>query len=265
MPDMAFAAAILTGSAILLPTLHKNMPKNIDKEQVLCRTGTRIISPEETSALALKITRAGLKISPEYFAGIRATIAGGYILAMLFFLFFNSSALLLLLLTPVIYFLPSLWLKSKTAARQREIKVAMADFTIMLSTSLEAGSNVIQAMEEAAHSIGGVLGEEIRKFIMEIMSGTNFSAATQQLILRNNVDELSNMTKTIDQIYVQGAPGADTMRSYSEQMRITRKFETMEAAGKLAVQLIFPVLIFIMVPILLAIGYPAVYGLMNAF
>lgn len=265
MPDLATTAAILTGTAIMIPAIHKYMPQNVDPQEVLCRTGTRLVSEEERSALALKLVRAGMMISPEYFAGLRAVLTALYMLICLGMMMIRPGLILFILLAPLVFFLPSLWLKRAIQRRQNQIKRDMGDFTIMMATALTAGINPVPALQEAASAIGGVLQAEINRFIIEIMSGKNFSVAAMELVRRNDVDELANFTRTMEQIYIQGAPGAETMKIYSEQMRITRKFETMDRAGKLSVQLILPVLLFILLPILMAIGYPSVYSLIHAF
>lgn len=265
MADLALTAAVITGTVVMIPTVHRYVPRRLDHKEVLCRTGTRLVSEAERSALALKLVRAGLKLSPEYFAGIRAAITGAYLFLCLILLLFKPGLAVLIALVPIIFILPSFWLKRAVEKRQNRIRSEMADFTIMMATALTAGINPIPALQEASSAVGGVLQEEVNSFIMEIMSGKNFSIAVMELVMRNDVDELANFCRTIEQIYIQGAPGAETMKIYSEQMRISRKFETMDRAGQLSVQLIFPVLLFILLPILMAIGYPSVYALLHAF
>ncbi len=260
--ELTAAAAILTGSAILLPSV-KRVPK-INTTEVLCRTGVRVATPEEQSLLQLRITQAGINIKPEWFMGLKVFTAGGWLILTLPLLILSKSWLILTLFAPLFYFLPDWWLKNKRAARQSAIKLSLADFTIMLSTTLSAGAGLLTALRESARGAGGPLKDEIDLTIRDHLSGKPLMDALMDMSVRTDVDELNSLVRTLNQVYSHGSPLAETMQSYSEQMRLVRKFETMDAAGSLSVKMVIPVLFFILVPCIAVIAYPAVYALMQA-
>lgn len=265
MLDTITAAALLTGGAILLPALTKAVP-DFDGKEVLTRTGTRLIRPEEKSKLALQIVRSGLKVSPEAFAGIRALITGAGIILGILLSFISGRYVWLLLLSPLLYFLPAVYLKSRIKARQSAIRIALSRFTVLLSITLQSGTELLMSIKETSNAIGGPLKEELDLAIKDNMASRPLAEALQEMSRRVDVDELNSLVRTLSQVQTQGgASMAEIMLAYSEQMRIVKKYENMELAGQLSVKLILPILLFILVPCILVIGFPAVYALLQAF
>lgn len=263
--DLNGIAALLVAAMVLVMFLGRYRPQ-INVEEVLCRTGTRIMPPEEQDATRMKIIQAGISITPEFLYGIKALLATGCILtSVLFILSLSLNWIALALLAPILYFVPDWWLSRKRARRQTEIKLALSDFSKMLAIALTAGAHLILALSEAAKAVGGSLKEEINITIKDHNAGKPISEALLDMAKRTDVDELNALVRTLSQAHAQGAQLAETMTAYSEQMRMVRKFETMEQAGKLSVKMVLPVLVFVLMPVLMVIGYPAVYSLKQAF
>lgn len=263
-------AGVLVGVAVALPIIGKNKPQ-VDMTQVLCRTGIRLLTPEEQNSMQMKLVQAGVDTTPEYLYGMKAILASGTILiSFLFMMMFSTNWLSLALIAPILYFIPDLWLNKKRAARQGMIKMSLSDFAKWLAVALTAGTNLLTALSEAAKAIaskpGGIpLRDEVELTIKDHNAGKPLVESLYDMAIRTDVEELNSLVSTINQAYLQGAPLAETVSAYSSQMRMVRKFEAMEQAGKLSIKLIPIVLVFILVPILIVIGYPAVYSLMQAF
>lgn len=254
--------------AILLLILSQRKFKKLNKtdiEEILCRTGTRVLTPEENSSLTLKISQAGLSTDARWIQGLRTFLAGGVILITVFLLITSFKALVLLMFVPLMYYLPVWKLNKKIKSRQREIKRILPEFTILLSATLTAGANLQSGIRTAANAISGPLKDEINNALKAYGSGQPFSEALMDMARRTDVDELSSLTQTLIQIHDKGAPVAETMKAYSKQMRISKKFDTMEQAGKLAVSMLFPIIIFMLMPFLAVILYPAGHAIINAF
>lgn len=265
MMDISVAASILTGGAILLSALSQRKFEKIDVKEVLCRTGTRVLNPEENNVLRLKISQAGLNIDPRLLQGLRANLAGGIALITILLMTVSFNSFALILLAPLFYYLPLLWLNKKIKARQAQIKLSLSEFTILLSTTLTAGANLQAGMRTAANAINGPLKDEINNAMKSYGSGQPFSEALLDMARKVDVDELTSLVQTLVQIHDKGAPVAETMKAYSKQMRITKKFTTMEQAGKLSVSMLFPIVIFMLLPFLAVVLYPAGHAILNAF
>lgn len=267
LESVATASAML-GVAIALPALQKQVPK-INREEVLCRTGLRVLSEEEKSLTALKLTRAGITKPPEYFHGLKVILAGTYLigLAMLSWLLSLPIALVFLLLPGaiVMWLFPGMRINSKIAARQGEIRKRLDDFATYLSTALTSVPDILTALQEAGNATGGVYQAEIERVVKENASGRNLSDALFDWSSRMDVNEINTLVSTLNQIYIQGAPASEKMKEYASQVRMVKQYQTMEAAQKLSIRLIFVVTIFMLIPLFMAIGFPAGKALMGAF
>lgn len=267
MIDSIALASAMIGTAIALPTVQKKTPK-IDREEVLCRTGLRVINEEEKSLTALKLTRANIEKPPEYFHGLKVILVGSYLLILTFLSvvlsFPLSVTLFLLVIAPLLWFYPGMRINSRINHRQTQIRKKLDDFATYLSTALTSVPDILTALQEAGNATGGVYKEEIDKVIKENASGKNLSDALFDWGYRVDVGEINSLVSTLNQIYIQGSPASEKMKEYAEQVRMTKRYEMMDMAGKLQIKLIFIVTIFMLVPLLMSIGYPAVASLMNA-
>lgn len=263
--DISITAGVLTSGAVLLSVLSQRQFQKPDIKEVFCRTGTRVLTPEENSTLQTKIAQAGLDIDSHWIQGLRVVLAGGLVLLIIPLLLVSLNFLAFILLMPLLYYLPVLWLNKKIKARQAQIKLSLSEYTILLSTTLTAGANLQAGMRTSANAVNGPLKDEINNAMKAYGSGQPFSEALLDMARRVDVDELSALVQTLVQIHDKGAPVAETMKAYSKQMRITKKFATMEQAGKLSVSMLFPIVIFMLLPFLAVVLYPAGYAISNAF
>lgn len=265
--DSAVIASLLVGTAVGMPLYQKFRPK-INTEEVLCRTGLRVINEEEKSLIQLKITRAGLDISPEYHYGMKAILAAGYltILAVISIIFSLPFIAFILLLpgAAIGWSYPNMKLNKTISARQSEVRRKLDDFATYLSTALNSMPDIGSALYEAGNATGGVFQSEIEKVMKENASGKNLSDALYDWAYRMDVTEISTLVSAINQIYVKGAPAAEKMKEYADQIRMTKRYELMEAAGKLSIKLIFVVTFFMLIPLLMTIGYPSIVSLLKA-
>lgn len=264
MPNYAVTAAALTAAAVALPAAARLFPRDRAQfDDLFCRTGLRWASDEERNALAMKIVRAGLGFSAEWFAGLRLCLAAAYVLLCLFLMLSGIDMFWLMLFAPLPYLLPGVWLDGRVAARKAAVRLALADFTVLLSTALAAGADPALALKEAAGGIGGPLAAEVDRALREYAAGRGLVDALTAMAERCDVDELRALVRTVTQSYRYGAPLADSMRAYASQMRTVRRFESMEAASKMAVKIIFPVAVFMLIPAMIAVLYPAVVSLLQ--
>lgn len=268
--DPLLIGSIAVGMAILLPIAakQKEVFKDIDKEEVFCRTGLRVISEEEKNLLALRIAKAGQEEKPEHLWGRKIIYTASYILAVTILgLLLKLSAGLFFLLycgAIVMWILPTMQLNSAIEKRKSSTVKDLSEFTMYLSTALNSMPNVPLALNEAGKATGKIYEQEVDIVIKETNSGKNLTDALYDWADRLEVEEINSLVSTLNQIHVKGVPAAEKMKEYSERIRMTRRFEVMEQAGKLSIRLIFIVMLFMLIPTMLVIGYPAAYGLMQA-
>ncbi len=261
MNTLALASGLI-GVAVALPVATRNIPQ-LDKKEVFTRTGVRLLSEEDKSLLSLQISRAGLDIQPEYFMGLKAGLTSLYLVTVVALSLISSWVLVSAVLAPAIYFLPGIWLKGKIQARKTELKKRLDDFAMYLSTALNSVPDLVDALNEAGKATGGIYEEEINTVLKENSSGKNLMDALVDMSIRTDIDELNSLISSISQIYVHGAKASDKMQEFADKIREGKRFDIMDQAGKVQIKLILVVLLFILVPILMVIGYPAAYSLMQ--
>lgn len=270
---MQALAPFLAALAILVPTVYYTFPRSKHRDggglkAILTRTGVRFVSDESRDELRMRLMKAGLyAVTPEQFMGVRVLLAGTVLPIFLLLLPFRVDVALIvaLFLAPILYIAPSYWLSRKIRARQSKARTVLGEFTLLFSVALEAGADVRKAFREASRVVGGPLQEEIERALSEEATGTPLMDALQDMTRRLEVEELRVLVRTIVQSYRYGAPLAEMMRETAERMRTLRRYEIMDAAGKLQVVLLFPVLFFILGPMMVVLMYPAFVRLMAVF
>ena len=257
-------AALAAFVVVAAPSVYSYFPKNRKQaKEVFYRLGTRL--PKDASEGVTKLLKAaGVDLPPEQFAGTRIGLAFlGIVLIPVLALF--GAWWLGLMLAAAGYLLPLVWLKSKANARRQALRKQLPTFLMFFSCALTAGADTLKAFKESALRVGEPLKGEVETLLSEIGAGKPLSEAVTDMAERVDLDEMRALAKTIAQSFKYGSELALNMREQSVQFRAARRFDAMEAANKLTVKMIFPVLIFMLVPCLVAIGFPAGVALMNAF
>lgn len=266
MPDIAVLAAIAAAGAVAVPAVvRQKVADRKDFREMLCRTGVRWASGDERTAIELKLAQAGVEERPEWFAGLRIVLAAGFAILCLPLLILGLDLFWVIFLAPFLYFAPNMWLSRRIEARKSAVRLSLPDFSVLLSTALAAGADAPTALREAAEGVGGPLEKEIGRALREHDLGRSLTDALAEMAERVDVNELRALVRTIVQAYRYGTPLAEAMRAHAEQMRTVRRFEIMEAAGKLTTKLIAPVMVFMLLPCMVSIFYPAAVHLMKAF
>ena len=82
---------------------------------------------------------------------------------------------------------------------------------------------------------------------------------------RTGAEELSSLVAVLVQSERFGTSITDALRTYAQSMRETRSAARQEAAEKMAVKLIFPMIAFIFPAAVLVMAGPAFMSLFSAF
>ncbi len=145
-------------------------------------------------------------------------------------------------------------LRQRRSALLAELPVALDLFVIAAS----AGLSPEQALVEAARHLDGVLGRALREVVREAGLGTSSDAeGLAELAEREGIAELRSLAGAWQLAHQQGLPLAPALLSLSETVRDRRRAQLLEAGGKAAVRMLFPVTIFIFPVFLVVLLYPA--------
>ncbi|WP_100009940.1 type II secretion system F family protein [Lentibacillus sediminis] len=156
-----------------------------------------------------------------FFSGILAVIMG---------LPFSQY---MIILNPVIgYFLPIVLVRRKVKQRQDQIRSELPDFMDTVSTSLQAGVSLDNALREVIRYFDGPLREEFSRFNQEIDLGVPREKAYRELLKRNDNEEFQSLIKALIQGMDLGIPIAKTFKIQADELREIRQEQVKELAAK---------------------------------
>jgi tight adherence protein C len=217
-----------------------------------------------TSPLRIRFSNAGLN-SPNvvtlYFASKTLLT---FVLPLLVFLFgfstlwhFNVSLLLSLMLMASAsgYYLPNALLSHWVKRRQHELFRAFPDALDLLRVCVEAGLGLDAAVERVGREMqieSEALAQEFSLLGLELRAGAARPDALRNLALRIGLDDIDALVSMLIQADRFGTSVGESLRVHSESLRTKRRLIAEEAAAKLPVKILMP-LIFCVFPALLTV------------
>jgi tight adherence protein C len=229
---------------------------------------TKLSVPEdgwEKSALRTRFMNAGWRnpAAPAlYFASKTVLALGmpgivGILLAVLLpgRLSGNSVLLLLLLAAACGYYLPNVALARIVQRRKREVFETIPDALDLLTVCVEAGLSLERGLVKVASEIhikSVTLAQELQLVLMEMRAGFSKEKALRNFALRVGLDDVDSLVAMLIQSERFGTSIGDALRVYSENLRDKRRVIAEEAAAKIGLKLLFP-LIFCIFPTLLMV------------
>lgn len=163
------------------------------------------------------------------------------------------------------FFLPNIVLYQTAYNRSEQMLKDLPDALDLLVISVEAGLGFDAALSQVARNTSGPLAEEFFRVLQEMQLGTSRSDAMRALSDRTDVSDLRGFISAMVQADAFGIPVANVLRVQAREMRIRRSQRAEEAAQKVPVKILFP-LIFCILPVLfIAILGPAVIQIVKAF
>lgn len=218
----------------------------------------------ENSPMRLRFINAGWRnqSTPYFFFGTKTLLA--LILPLLCMLFGGerllssgtSLVMLALLLSACIgYYLPNMLLNHQIEVRQRDIFDSFPDALDLLTICVEAGLGLEAALNRVAEEIhlkSQVLGQEFQLMILELRAGFSKERALRNLALRTGVEDIDLLVAMLIQSDRFGTSMGESLRIHSDNLRTKRHQRAEEAAAKISLKLLFP-LIFMIFPTLMLI------------
>ncbi len=144
--------------------------------------------------------------------------------------------------------------------------MGLPDCLDLMVVCVEAGLGLDQAMRKVAEEMKKshrVIAEEFSISNFQIQYGKTRRDVLQELGTRTGVDDLRTLAAVLIQAEKFGASVGQALRVQSDSMRTRRRQLAEERAAKTAVQLIFPLVIFIFPGIFVILVGPAAITMMN--
>jgi len=238
----------------------------------------RLSTPQEgweNSNLRVRFMHAGLRGSgwPTAFFSSKTVLA--LCLPGLYWLFVKNDApalnqqtvmLTYLLLAALGYYLPNVILSLVVSSRQRELREALPDAIDLMTVCVEAGLALDAALNRAGEEMflrSAALADELNLMTIELRIGSTRAMALQNLAVRTGVDDIETFVTTLLQSERFGTNVAQSLRVLAETMRDHRRLRAEEAAAKISLKLLFPLIFFIFPSLLLVLIGPAWIGIIR--
>lgn len=174
----------------------------------------------------------------------------------------NSTFLMLILvvLAMVGFYLPGLWLRMKIKKRKEKILECLPDTLDLLVVCTEAGMGLDAAIDRVAEEMklnSEVISKELKLYNLELRIGKTRVDALKSLALRIDLEDMKNLVTLLIQTDKFGTSVAGALRIHSDYMRVQRAQRAEEAAVKLPVKLLLPLVFFIFPALFTVIIGPA--------
>jgi tight adherence protein C len=235
--------------------------------------GSRVPSSEaEVANLKTDLIRAGFRSDSALpvFYGLRIVVTLAMLLVCITLLakMPDNPVMKLALMASGIgagWILPRFFLEKKVAKRQEVLRLSLPDALDLMVVSIEAGLGLDQAISHVARELytsHPELSDEMSLVTLEMRHGKRRSEALKNFAERTGEAEFRKLVAILVQNDRFGTSMGESLRTHSDFLRVRRRQEAEERAGKVGVKLVFPIFFFILPSMLIVAAGP---GLLQVF
>jgi tight adherence protein C len=172
----------------------------------------------------------------------------------------NTLLAVLLVVAAIGDYLPNIILRRMVFVRQREIFETFPDALDLMTICVEAGLAMDAAIARVADEIklnSPTLSEELHLVTLELRAGASKEKALRNLALRTGVEDVDILVAMLIQAERFGTSIGASLRVHADGLRTKRRQRAEEAAAKIALKLLFPLIFCIFPSLLLVLLGPA--------
>ena len=230
------------------------------------------LSPQTVSATNRYLVAAGYRseTAVKVFYGLKVILCLILLIAALLFrnsITANPVLRIVLVIVAAVagYYVPTLFLESLVKSRQERLRLGLPDALDLMVVCVEAGLGLDQAIRNVSQELRIThkdISEELGLVTLEMRAGKRRVDALRNLADRTGEAELRKLVAILIQADRFGTSIGDSLRTHSDFMRVRRRQEAEERAGKVGVKLVFPIFFFILPSMLIVSAGP---GLLQGF
>jgi tight adherence protein C len=262
-----------------LADMDESAKSKAERFQGLVETAKALSSPLmpqtelEQSNLKSKLASAGFRsdVAPMVYSGLRVA-------SFLFFLVVSVAIFIPgrpltfktlqgpIIMTCIGFYLPSIILWYLRKKRMEAIFLTLPDALDLLVVCVESGLGLDAAMRKVCDEMSEhakVICEEFALANFQLQMGRPRREVLHDLGVRTGVDDVRSLAAILIQADRFGSSIAQALRVQSDSMRTRRKQIAEEKAAKTAVQLLFPLILFIFPGIFVVLVGPAAINIME--
>jgi len=227
--------------------------------------------PDELSKQERRMVKAGIRRKDNV-----SLLYGTKLLTAIFFVLLSVATTLmwanpLLCIVLSIFMgmlLPDLWLQYAIAARSDKIQRALPNALDLAVVCIEAGMGLDQALMRIGQEMKKgfpELSDELNVLGLEIRAGRTRAEALRNMANRTESRDLKSFVAVLIQTDRFGTSIAQSLRTFSDSMRTTRRLRAEEHAAKMTIKLVPPLVFFIFPAIIIVMLGPAAIRLSKVF
>jgi tight adherence protein C len=166
----------------------------------------------------------------------------------------------------MLFFIPNLGVGIRRDKRRAEVKKVLPDAVDMLEICVSSGMGIDAAWTAVGDEIRRVsptFADEMELTNLEVSLGVPRAVAMRHMADRTGAEDLSSLVALLVQSERFGAGIIEALTTFAKTMRETRGQRAEEAAEKMAVKLLFPMVMFIFPALILIMVGPAIIQLSN--
>jgi len=230
-------------------------------------------SEKESDGIKEKLSYAGFRreSSVQVYLGLKIIcLAVGFVVGggTFFVMYgFSKDALLRLIASAgIMFYLPNMVLWYLGKRRKEQIFLSLPDTLDLMVVCVEAGLGLDQAMRRVADEMKATYATICEEFAIcnfQLQMGRSRNEVLHELGQRTGVDDLRALSSILIQADKFGSSVGHALRVQSDSMRTRRKQIAEEKAAKTAVQLIFPLVLFIFPGIFAVLVGPAAISMVR--
>jgi len=162
------------------------------------------------------------------------------------------------------FYFPQLWLSSKIAKRQKEVRKAMPDALDLLTICVEAGLGFDAAMAKVSEKWQTELSMAFARVIQEVQLGKLRREALRDMAERLGIPEMTSFVAAVIQSEQLGVSMAKVLHIQADQMRMKRRQLAEEEAHKAPLTMLIPMVLLIFPTLMVVLMTPAAFRLINS-
>jgi tight adherence protein C len=244
--------------------------------EILARIGNTFASKESSPKLRTELARAvshSRSAVGVYLGTKMLFLLLGLAIGVGLYLFFPDMGLtygvmVVTLVGAMLFFVPNLYVVWCRKRRSDEVRRSLPDAVDLLEICVSAGMGLDttwNAVAEEFRSVSPTLADEMALTNLEMHLGADRGTALRHMAERTGTPELSSLVAVLVQTERFGTSISDTLRIFATNMRQLRRERAEEAAEKMSVKMLLPLVLLIFPVIMLVAVGPAALTLIDFF
>jgi tight adherence protein C len=217
--------------------------------------------------IATGMTVEAFRIEQVVYGGVGLGI--GLMLALLAAVRGSQRSPIAFLVVALVLAVAGVFVRDRLLTRQvlrREVRITAEFPTVaeLVALAVGAGESLLGALDRIARSSSGELGRDLRAVLADARAGQPLGAALEALAARTSVGAVARFVDGMTVAIDRGTPLAEVLRSQASDVREADRRALLEAGGRKEIQMLVPVVFFVLPVTVVFALFPGFYSVQLA-